>query len=169
MATAPATVADFKSQFDRGFKFGAGPGDVRDKDITLGITQAMMFWNECLWGTDEKKAAFLFAVAHFVVTTIQAAGGANPVQEGSPGALSPALGNRGSGITVSKSANGVSQTFAGLEKWVEKFPLLSDFLMTDYGRTYLHMLKPRLVGRIGIAANQQDIDTAVPLIPFVGP
>ncbi len=163
MATPPATVAEFKVQFNRDFNYGDGTDSIMDSDITKGINEAMLMFNCGLWSTSEVKIAFLYASAHMMVVAVQAAGGL--------GAPKKALGatNRGGGVIGNKSVGQVSVQYAGLETWVQKYPILSDFLRTDYGAKYLLLLKPRMVGNIFTAPSPRDPDAAIPNIPFVGP
>jgi hypothetical protein len=166
--TPPATVADFKTQFFRGFKFTDGPDGVMDKDIALGLTMATSLYNPAIWAEAEGKVAFLFAAAHFVVVNIQAAGGLSARAPGAPGSdAGDATRNTGGGIITNKTVEKVSVAYAGMEKWVEKYPLLAGFLRTDFGFQYLDLLKARLVGRVVSVPNQRMVDAAVPVVPFL--
>jgi hypothetical protein len=164
----PASVADFKAQFVRGFRYTTGADGVTDADISLGITLATSMFNPALWNDAERKAVFLLAAAHFVVVNIQAAGGLNPQIAGTPGGIADATENTGGGVIASKTVDKVSQTYAGLEEWCRRYPQLGDFLRTDFGAQYLALLKPRLVGRVTAVPNQQSVDAVVPNIPFLG-
>lgn len=167
--TPPATVADFKAQFTRGFRYGGkGPDEVTDADITLGITLALSMWNPQLWEDTEKKAIFLLAAAHFMVVNIQAAGGLSPRQQQVPGTHSNAVDNTGGGVISNKTVDKVSVAYAGLEEWARKYPQLGDFMRTDFGAQYLAFLKPRLVGRMRATPNEVSIDAAIPAVPFLG-
>ena len=167
LVTPPATVADFKAQWIRGFEYTDGPDGVTDADIALGITMATSLWNQALWNSDEAKTVFLLAAAHFVVVNIQAQGGLRKGPPGAPGAVASAVDNTGGGIINNKTVDKVSIAYAGMEKWVEKFPTLADFLRTDFGFQYLALLKSRLVGRVVTTPNQRDIGAVVPTVPFL--
>lgn len=158
--TPPATVAEFKDQFDRDFIYGTGLNSVRDKDITRAQTEALTLFNPCLWPTELVKMAYNYVTAHMLVTAVQAAGGLSGVNK------NQGTQNRGGGVIASKSVGGVSVNYAGLETWVAKFPALSDFLRTDYGAKYLLLLKPRLVGNLSVVAGPKYPDTTAPNIPL---
>ncbi len=161
--TPPATVADFKAQFTRGFVYGKGTDKVRDEDIQAAINEAVMFWNPCLWETAEKKPAFLYAVAHLLVSSLQAAGGlsAQPNSRGTQ--------NKASGVIVNASVGGVSKGVQAPPEWVTKSSFLLQFWETDYGKRYLAMLGPRLVGACFVAEGNQDPTVADQGNPFTGP
>lgn len=166
--TPPATVADFKAQFIRGFRYSTGPDGVTDGDISLGITMALSVWNPVLWTKTEAKAAFLLAVAHFVVTNIQAAGGlqATPAQ-GPDGPVVDATQNTGGGVIGSKTEGKMSQTYAGLDALIERYPTLADFRRTDFGAQYALLVAPRLRCRVGLATNEGAPDAVIPAVPFL--
>lgn len=163
MATPPADVDDFKAQFPRGFVYGTGTETVRDADITAAIGEAMMFWNPSLWATAEQKPAFLYAVAHLLVSALQAAGGlsALPNNRGAQ--------NKASGVIVNASVGGVSKAVQPPPEWVTKSSFLLTFWETDYGKRYLAMLGPRLVGSVFVVDGPTDPDAAFPAVPFAGP
>lgn len=163
----PASVAEFKAQFFRGFNYTDGPDGVMDKDIDLGIKMATSLFNPALWNPQESKTVFLLAAAHFVVVNIQAAGGLKAKQPGAPGSVETAVNNTGGGIIGEKTVDKISISYAGMEKWVEKYPMLADFLRTDFGYQYLQMLKPRLVGRVAVLPNQTDVNSVIPAVPFL--
>jgi hypothetical protein len=165
--TPPASVADFKAQFQRGFKYAVGPDGVMDSDIELAITLAGALFNPALWSASEKKPVFLMAAAHFVVVNIQASGGLSAKVPGSPGGIADATKNTGGGIITAKTVDKVSITYAGMERWVEKYPMLADFLRTDFGFQYLALLKPRLVGHVVTVENQRAPDSVIPAVPFL--
>lgn len=159
--TPPATVAQFKAQFDRDFQYGSGTDKVRDTDITRAFTDALMVWNPCLWRTEEKVNAFCYAAAHFLVLSLQAAGGL--------AAPSKALGpqNRGGGVVQTKSVGGVSVGYQ-MPDFVAKSAILSQFMRTDYGQRYLQLVTPRLVGNLDIVAGERDPGVSTPNIPYAG-
>lgn len=145
----PASVAEFKTQFDRDFTYGPGKESVRDSDITRALTEAQSVFNPDIWETDVLKPAFLYAAAHFLVINIQMAGG---LSSPSPGR---GIDNRGGGITQSKSVGQVSINYAISEKYKED-PILSQFMRTDYGLRYLQMVSTRLVGHAYVVGGFND-------------
>lgn len=158
--TFPATVSDFKSEFDRDFIYGAGLDTIRDKDITRAMTEGNILFNVRLWSsTDESKLAFLYLSAHCLVLSVQAAGGLTPKPSG--------LGvtNRGAGITQSKSVGQVSINYAIPQSVVDD-PVLNQFMRTDYGQRYLQLVAPRLVGNIALFPGFND--NCAPGVPNSG-
>ena len=143
--TPPATVADFKDRFDRDFVYGAGTDKVRDKDINRSLEEADSLFNSILWATNEElKTSFLYLTAHFLVLSLQMAGGLK-TKNRSAGAK-----NRGGGVVQSKGVGSVSVSYA-VPSYVTNDPTLSQLLRTDYGMRYVQLLAPRLAGNINIA------------------
>lgn len=171
--TPPATVADFKATFRRGFKYAAGPDGVMDADISQAIGLATSLYNPGLFNSTEAKGVFLLAVAHFVVVGIQAAGGLYPLLPGAaagpqaPGASADATENTGSGVIGSKTSEKITIQYAGLEKLMDQYPTLAAFRQTDFGQQYAMIVGPRLRGRVGIAANPGAPDAVIPAVPFL--
>lgn len=161
MATPPTTVAEFKAQFNRDFKFGDGFDVVMDSDITKAQAAAMLMFNTSLFDTSEVKIAFLYAAAHFLVIALQAAGGLSPVIR------SLGAENRAASLTGAAGVGGVNVTY-DVSAIVTRFPILSPFARTDYGAQYLLMVGPRLVGNVGVVAGPIDPGIGVP-VPFAGP
>lgn len=172
--TPPASVADFKATFNRGFKYATGPDGVMDSDIQKGIERAVLLYNPCLFTTAEGKTAFLLAVAHFVVIGIQAAGGLYPQlpgaagAAGAPGASADATRNTGSGVMGTKTTEKVTIQYAGLEELMKRYPTLAPFRQTDFGAQYAMMVAPRLMGRVSIAPGPTPPDAVIPAVPFLG-
>lgn len=147
----PATVADFKAQFIRDFKYGAGFDTVMDKDIQAGLNAAYAVFNPSLFDTtqigvspnftSEALTAYLNAAAHFVVTSLQAAGGLSAVNR----ALGP--NSQGEGMVTNKSVGGVSIGFTW-PSMVTDSPALFQFTKTAYGLAYLQVLSLKLVGNV---------------------
>lgn len=167
--TPPATIADFKATFTRGFKYTDGPDGVMDSDISTAINRATSLYNPDLFNSTEAKDVFLLAVAHFVVVAIQAAGGLFPLQPDVPGAAGgpTATDNTGSGVIVSKTSEKISITYAGLDALIQHYPTLAAFRQTDFGAQYAMIVGPRLSGRIGIVSNPNAPDAVVPAVPFL--
>ncbi len=171
--TPPATVADFKATFTRGFKYADGPDGVMDSDIVTAIARAVPVFNPNLFDAADGKTAFLLAVAHFVVMGIQAAGGLYPLLPGpagatqGPGASVDATKNSGSGVIGSKMAEKVTLQYAGLEKLMERYPSLAMFRQTDFGTQYAMLVGPRLAGRVGFAPGPSAPDAVIPAVPFL--
>ncbi len=172
--TPPASVADFKATFQRGFRYTTGPDGVMDADISTAITRAVPLFNPNLFTPADGKAAFLLAVAHFVVVGIQAAGGLYPQMpgaagaDGAPGASADATKNSGSGVIGTKTAEKVTIQYAGLEKLMERYPTLAPFRQTDFGAQYAMIVAPRLMGRVNVVPGPSAPDAVIPAVPFLG-
>lgn len=172
--TPPATVADFKAAFTRGFKYTDGPDGVMEADISAGIARALPVFNPCLFSAADGKTAFLLAVAHFVVLGIQAAGGLYPQLPGpagagnAPGASADATQNSGSGVIGSKTSEKITIQYAGLDALMERYPTLAPFRQTDFGAQYALLVAPRLAGRVSLAVGPTAPDAVIPAVPFLG-
>lgn len=161
----PASVADFKLQFDRNFAFGTGLDSVRDSDIGNAMNEAAALFNASLWSTADGKIAFLYASAHFVAVNIQAAGGLNPVVS------DQGVNNRGAGAVMSKSVGAVSVTYTEPPERIKRSPHLLPFWETEYGKKYLMLLGPKLIGNVGVVSGPSDIggvNEGIPAVPDAG-
>lgn len=146
MSSFPPSVADFKAYFNRDFIYGPGLNTVQDTDIQRGLNETMFVFNQALWGSDyEVATAYLYASAHFMVLNIQAAGGLNATNMG------VGVQSKGGGTIESKGVGSVNVGFA-VPDFVRQSPILSQFMRTDYGQSYLQLLNPRLVGNIQVVS-----------------
>lgn len=159
---AVVSVGGFKVQFDRAFKYGSGADVIRDSDITAALVNAASLFNEVLWDTQSLPVAYYFLSAHLLVLNVQAAGGLSGVNFG--------LGadNRNSGQITTKSVGSVSVTYGISQKLIDD-PVLSQFMETSFGRRYLQMVSPRIVGHAISVSGPRDPGAAIPNIPFMGP
>lgn len=149
-STPPATVSLFKVQFSRDFSYGPGLNQVRDIDIQQALNVASTMFNPSLFDTtligvapaitSESLMAYLYASAHFLVTSLQAAGGLNGVGRG-------LASSQGEGIITSKSAGGVSVSME-YPAVITSSAALFQFTKTTYGQLYLQILIPRMVGNV---------------------
>jgi len=162
--TPPITVAEFKARFVRDFQYGTGPDKVMDSDITVAMTDTLPMFNPSLFSSADGKTAFLYATAHFLVTNVRAAGGlsAGP---------SRGLGMNNVPIEISTGAGvgGVSDSFASPPEFVTRSPMLQQFWTTSYGRNYVAMVAPRIVGPFGAVGGRHEIDTEhgdTPNVPY---
>lgn len=157
MPSFPPTIADFKAQFDRDFTFGTGKEFVRDADITRAISEAGLLVNPALFdtttATNEGAIAYLYAAAHFLVLSIQAAGGISP-------ATGHGVDSHGGGVIQSGTVGGISVAYA-LPESITQSPILSQFMRTDYGQKYLQFLAPKLIGNMAAISGFDDTGTQV--------
>ena len=149
---APLTVAQFKTAFPREFPFGTvASTSVIDSDVTRAIAEALMVWNDALWGSDaEKQVAFGYAAAHFLALNIQGAGGLKGAGAG--------LKSTGKGPILTKGVGPVNLGYALPDAFTQS-PVLSMFLKTDFGVRYLQLLAPRAVGVCFSAGEVMDLPT----------
>ena len=160
-ATPPVTTAEFKARFKRDFIYGTGTDSVTDGDITNAFNDALTFFNSALFTTEDGKLAFLYASAHFLVTSIQAAGGLQGQPEGS------GIDNQAQGILTNKSVGGVSVGILEPPDFIKSSATLQQFWATDYGRKYLAILQPRITGNVSAVEGRLESDVEnSPDVPF---
>jgi hypothetical protein len=155
--TPPATVAQFKAQFTRDFVYGQGLETVRDSDIQAGLNLASTVFNPELFDTtlvglvpnqtSEALMSYLNASAHFVVLSVQAAGGLS-----SP-SRAQGTKSQAEGVIASKGVGNVSVGYEWPQDIVNN-PALFQFTKTAYGRAFLQVLMLKLVGNVSIVAGE---------------
>ena len=128
------------------------------------MDDALLLYNSGLWSTADGKIAFMFMAAHFLVTTLQAAGGLCSEVSGE-GAT-----NRGTGVISNKSVGAVSLGYVDPPERVKRNANLMIFWETEFGKRYIAMLTPKLVGNVGVVSGPSDVggyvtDQAVPTVP----
>lgn len=107
---------------------------VTDEMISEAFGEAQTNFNADLF-PDPNTALriFYYLVAHYLVIDIN--NSANPFSLGF------------SGYTQSKSVGSVSESF-GVPQWMLNDPIMSGYAQTGFGRKYLSLIKPFLVGNI---------------------
>ena len=134
---------------------------VTDADIQLAINTAQSGynWNPALFdGTNiaptgqppqsQQSTAFMYFAAHILTLNIQAAGGLK-----AEGMLGGVLSGS-DGIVESKSVGGISLS-QSYPAWLKDNPALYSCLLTRWGRQYLDMLLPTLVGNMYVVDGQR--------------
>ena len=145
----PLAASDFQTYFVREFVYGVGRDQVMPADIARALAEAGVVFNEGLWLDEgEKKTAFLYLAAHYLVLNIQAAGGLL-LQGSSKGIKS----GGGGGVVQSKSVGSVSMTYALPQSIIES-PILGQYMRTDFGQKYISLIYPRLVGNVKIVSGR---------------
>jgi len=146
--TAPITIA--KIYFARDFEYGEMPDanskstKVMDGDITRAITEAELSFNTAIWPDDDsRKPPFYLLSAHCLIRNIQTAGGLAQSGQGAKAT--------GTSPIQSKGVGPVSVSYALPDSLVNN-PYLSEFMTTNYGKKYVQMVIPRIVGNVGIAS-----------------
>lgn len=107
---------------------------IQDSDIMRAFKEAKVNFNAGLFGDDDTvKMVFLYLAAHYLVIDLNNA--MNPMAMGFMG------------FTQSKSVGSVSQSFA-LPDFVTRNAALSQYMQTGYGRKYLSLMQPYLIGNV---------------------
>lgn len=107
---------------------------IQDSDIMRAFNEAVINFNVNLF-TDSNSAimVFLYLAAHYLVIDLNNA--MNPL----------ALGFMG--FTQSKSVGSVSESY-GIPQWMLNNQILSAYAQTGYGRKYLSLIQPYLIGNV---------------------
>ena len=106
---------------------------VMDSDIANAIGEAMMNFNEGLWGTEnEKKLAFGYLVAHYLCCDIQTA--------------LQGIASSGNYPIQSKTVGSISVGFAIPLMYLND-PFIGYLNKTGFGQKYFSLLLPRLRGK----------------------
>lgn len=139
--TAP-TASEFKAFFARDFNF-AGESDpnnldfITNADITRAIDEALINFNEGLYGTEAQVTnVFMYLAAFMLVVNIQ-----NSMK---------GLASQSKFPISSTNVGSVSVAYS-LPEMYAKDPRLSGFLKNGYGLKYLELSMPFLVGNVGVA------------------
>ena len=107
---------------------------ISDLDIEKAFSEAKINFNENLFtDSDKAKLVFCYLAAHYLVIDLNNA--SNPL----------ALGSMG--FTQSKSVGSVSESY-GIPQWIMSSRTLGLFAQTGYGRKYLSLISPYLIGNL---------------------
>lgn len=107
---------------------------IQDADIMRAFKEANVNFNAGLFGDDDTtKMVFLYLAAHYLVIDLNNA--MNPLAMGFMG------------FTQSKSVGSVSESYA-VPQWMLNNAILSQYATTGYGRKYLSLIQPYLVGNL---------------------
>lgn len=107
---------------------------IQDNDILRAFAEAKINFNPNFFKDDETAImVFCYLTAHYLIIDLNNA--SNPL----------ALGFMG--FTQSKSVGSVSETY-GIPQWMLNNQLLSAYAQTGYGRKYLSLIQPYLIGNI---------------------
>lgn len=107
---------------------------INDVDIEKAFNEAKVNFNPELFSdSDKARLVFLYLAAHYLVIDLNNA--ANPL----------ALGSMG--FTQSKSVGSVSESY-GIPQWIMSSKTLGLYAQTGYGRKYLSLISPYLIGNI---------------------
>lgn len=107
---------------------------IQDSDILRAFNEAKVNFNAALFGDDDTvKMVFLYLAAHYLVIDLNNA--MNPLAVGFMG------------FTQSKSVGSVSESYA-VPQWMLNNRTLSAYAQTGYGRKYLSLIQPYLIGNL---------------------
>lgn len=164
--TPPVTAAQFKAAYGwparRDFKFGDGADTVTDGDVAAAMTDAMVVFNPRLFSVTEGQTAFMYLLAHFIRTNIQAVGG---LSVGKPEGLG--VENQGERVLTGASVSGVSQNFVQPPERVLRNPVFLPLWQTTYGQKYVGMALLKTTGAMSAVNGPTDTGTgAIPPLPF---
>lgn len=114
----------------------------QDSDIINAMAEAKVNFNEGLF-TDccTAKLVFLYLTAYYLTVDFQ-------------NAMSPMAGG---GIVQSKSVGSVSEGYA-IPQWMLNNATLSMYAQNGYGRKYLSLIRPYLVGNIILSKGRTTTD-----------
>lgn len=123
------------------FEFTGGAGDdtnlklLVDADVLGGIQDAQYNVSQALFDSQASYArAFMYLAAHCMIEKIRMAG--------------QGLASQGIWNTISKGVGDVTSSYQIPDK-IMRDPMLSCFATTAYGKMYLQIISPLLVGNIG--------------------
>ena len=107
---------------------------VQDSDIERAFIEAKINFNPSLWKNEETlKLVFCYLAAHYLVTDLYNA--------------ENSLSMNNIGFVQSKSVGSVSESY-GIPTWMLNNPIYSGYVETGYGRKYLNLIMPYLIGNI---------------------
>ena len=114
----------------------------QDSDIINAIAEAKVNFNEGLFADCcTAKLVFLYLVAYYLTVDFQ-------------NAMSP-MG--GGGIVQSKSVGSVSESYA-IPQWMLNNPTFGMYATNGYGRKYLSLIRPYLLGTIILSKGRTTSD-----------
>jgi len=148
------TVAEFKTQFRRDFKYAPDSDPTNldyicDVDITNAYSQADVNFNPGLgFGTDaERTLAYLFLAAFYLVFDLQ-----NSAQ---------GVGSQSNFPISSKSVGNVSISFQ-IPESLMKNPSIAIYSQNGYGLKYISLVYPFLIGNVGTVWGTTTISQGLP-------
>lgn len=131
--TIPA-VSDFKAYFVRDFNYGTEQTTVMDADISKGLSDAGVNFNEALWANQQSfTVGYLLLAAHYMVLSLRAS--------------SQGIRGQYEWLVNSKSVGSVSESFTIPQRILDN-PFLSMLAKTTYGAQYLEYVLPLLSGQM---------------------
>lgn len=116
---------------------------IQDSDILRAFNEAKINFNANLFSDDDTiKMVFLYLAAHYLVVDLN--NSMNPLAMGFMG------------FTQSKSVGSVSESYA-LPSFATNNQVLSQYMQTGYGRKYVSLISPYLIGNIMLIRGRTTI------------
>lgn len=132
----PISIEEFKTYFAKDFIYGNDSGQVSDADISRAMSEADMNFNAGMFEDENtRKMIFYYLTAFYLVFDME-----NASSQGGSGS---------SGLVSHRRVRNVEESFA-VPQWALKDPLFSQFASNGYGRKYLNMIYPYLIGRVSV-------------------
>jgi len=126
--TAPTDTTNWKLYNDSTDNY------IQDADILRAFNEAKINFNTLFWKDDKTaEMVFYYLAAHYLV--IDLTNRQNPLLMGYKG------------LTQSKSVGSVSESYA-IPQWMLNNQVLGTYAQTGYGRKYLSLIQPYLIGNI---------------------
>lgn len=135
-ANVPTNTTDWQEVQDNALNY------TQDSDILNAVAEASVNFNEGLFpDATTAKLVFLYLVAYYLTIDFQNA--------------MAAMG--GGGIVQSKSVGSVSESYA-IPQWMLNNPSFSMYSQNGYGRKYLSLIRPYLLGNIILSQGRTTTD-----------
>jgi len=135
-SNVPTNTTDWEEVKDNALNY------TQDSDILNAVAEASVNFNEGLFKDQSTaKLVFLYLVAYYLTIDFQ-------------NAMSP-MG--GGGIVQSKSVGSVSESYA-IPQWMLNNPSYGMYAVNGYGRKYLSLIRPYLLGTIILSKGRTTSD-----------
>ena len=137
---AVPVASDFKALFNRDFPYAPekDPDNldfITDADITRAINDAVLDFNNCIFG-DSATTVFLYLAAYHLVQNIQAS--------------MKGLAASAQFVSNNTSVGGVSVGNMVVGSLAEN-PILAKYLKNAYGQKYIELALPYLIGNVRVS------------------
>ncbi len=109
---------------------------VQAQDITNAFAEAQILFNQAFFSNNAQiTLGYLYLTAHFLVTDLRRS--------------NSGLSSRPEMLVQSRSVGGVTEAYA-IPDQLQNEAILNGYLTTGYGKKYLDMILPQLVGNVGV-------------------
>jgi len=105
---------------------------ITDKDITKSYSQACINFNAGLFSSDDDiKIGYLYLTAHYLVSDLNEGG----------------IDSDSNNQVSSRTVGNITESYV-VPEWINKDKILSYYTNTAYGKKYLSLILPSLVGNV---------------------